>query len=107
MSSWPCTTGVFVIQGDTVFPGVSSRRADSAPTWNPDCRPEVQVEHKLNQATVERLEPRDRPYVCYDRTPPGFGVRVTPNGVRSWVFEYRPGGGRRSSTRRITIGRID
>jgi integrase len=65
------------------------------------------VEHKLNQATVERLEPRDRPYVCYDRTPPGFGVRVTPNGVRSWVFEYRPGGGRRSSTRRITIGRID
>jgi Arm DNA-binding domain/Phage integrase central domain len=61
---------------------------------------------KLNQAVAEALEPGDRPYVCYG-SPSGFGCRVTPNGVRSWIFDYRPGGGRRSATRRMTLGRID
>jgi integrase len=61
---------------------------------------------KLNQAVAEALEPSDRPYVCYG-APSGFGCRVTPNGVRSWIFDYRPGGGRRSATRRMTLGRID
>jgi integrase len=61
---------------------------------------------KLNQAVAEALKPGDRPYVCYG-VPSGFGVRVTPNGVRSWIFDYRPGGGRRSATKRMTLGRID
>jgi integrase len=62
---------------------------------------------KLSQAIAEALEPRRIVYVQYDRAPPGFGCRVTPNAARSWIFEYRPGGGRRSATRRLTIGRID
>ena len=62
---------------------------------------------KLTQTAAERLAPRDRPYVQFDRMPPGFGVRVTPAGARSSVFEYRPGGGRRSGTRRMTLGRIE
>jgi len=59
---------------------------------------------KLNQAVAEALKPGDRPYVCYG-APSGFGCRVTPNGVRSWIFDYRPGGGRHSATRRMTLGR--
>ena len=62
---------------------------------------------KLNQTVAKALEPRGRPYVAYDGALPGFGCRVTPKGARSWVFEYRPGGGRRSSTRRMTIGRVE
>jgi integrase len=62
---------------------------------------------KLNQAAAEALEPTDRAYIRYDQSLPGFGVRVAPAGGRSWVFEYRPGGGRGSATRRMTLGRID
>lgn len=62
---------------------------------------------RLNQTAAERLKPRARAYVHRDETPPGFGCRVTPNGIRSWVFEYRPGGGRGASTRRMTLGRVD
>ena len=62
---------------------------------------------KLTQTVAETLKLRDRPYVVYDGSLPGFGCRVTPAGARSWIFEYRPGGGRRSSTRRLTLGRID
>jgi integrase len=84
------------------------------PTWD-ELRPGVQMKpgrlftmkSKLNQTTAERLAPRDRAYIHRDQAPPGFGCRVTPNAVRSWVFEYRPGGGRSSSTRRLTIGRVD
>src|SRR5262245_24273854 len=70
-------------------------------------RPGVQTTMKLTQTAAERLRPRERAYVQRDAAPPGFGVRVTPNGVRSWVFEYRPGGGRGAATRRLTLGRID
>jgi integrase len=66
------------------------------------------MDRKLNQAIAEALEPRGQAYVRYDRAPPGFGCRVTPAAARSWTFEYRPlSGGRRSATRRMTIGRID
>jgi integrase len=61
---------------------------------------------RLTQTVAEALEPRARPYIVYDSSVPGFGVRVTPNSVRSWVFEYRPGG-RRGASRRMTLGRVD
>jgi integrase len=60
---------------------------------------------KLTKTTVQNLPPRDRVYIAYDDGLPGFGVRVTPNGVRSWIVEYRPhGGGRGVGKRRITLG---
>jgi integrase len=65
------------------------------------------MREKLSQTAAEALEPSDRAYIRYDQSPPGFGVRVTPAGSKTWVFDYRPGGGRRASTRRMTLGRID
>jgi integrase len=62
---------------------------------------------KLSQAIAESFEAGTRAYIRYERSLPGFGVRVTPAGAKSWVFEYRPGGGRRAATRRMTLGRID
>jgi integrase len=50
---------------------------------------------------------RDRVYIAYDNVLPGFGCRVTPNGARSWIVEYRPhGGGRSVGKRRITLGPV-
>jgi integrase len=59
----------------------------------------------LKMPTVQNLPTRDRVYIAYDDSLPGFGCRVTPNGARSWVVEYRPhGGGRGVAKRRITLG---
>jgi Arm domain-containing DNA-binding protein len=62
---------------------------------------------KLTHTVAEALKARGRAYIAYDSEVPGFGCRVTPKGARSWVFEYRPGGGRRSATRRMTLGRVE
>lgn len=60
---------------------------------------------KLTKTVVDALAPRDKVYIVYDSTLRGFGVRVTPNGARSWIVEYRPhGGGRGVGKRRITLG---
>ena len=62
---------------------------------------------KLTKTTVQNLPSRDRVYIAYDDSLSGFGCRVTPNGVRSWIVEYRPhGGGRAVSKRRITLGSV-
>jgi len=34
----------------------------------------------------------------------GFGLKITPTGRRVYVAQYRPAGGRRSTTKRITLG---
>jgi hypothetical protein len=65
------------------------------------------VPQKLTQTIAQALPPRDRPYVVYDVAVPGFGCRIAPGGGRAWTFDYRPGGGRRSATRRMTLGRIE
>ncbi len=60
---------------------------------------------KLTKREVGALTSRATTYIVFDRELPGFGVRVTPNGIKSWVVEYRAnGGGRRAPTRRYTIG---
>jgi integrase len=61
---------------------------------------------KLTQAVAKALQPGKRTVVVYDNTLPGFGLRITKAGSKSWIVEYRPGGGRSSPTRRITLGNI-
>ena len=62
---------------------------------------------KLTKKTIDALPIRNRVYIAYDNVLPGFGCRVTPNGARSWIVEYRPhGGGRSVAKRRITLGSV-
>jgi integrase len=57
---------------------------------------------KLTKTVVEGLQPSAREQVIWDATLPGFGVRVKPTGVRSYVVQYRT---REDGTsRRMTIG---
>ena len=60
----------------------------------------------LNNRNVEALVPEDRPFIAWDDRLTGFGVRVQPSGVRSYIVNYRAGdGGRRAANRRLVIGR--
>jgi hypothetical protein len=60
---------------------------------------------RLTKTFVEGLEKRDLTFIEWDDDLPGFGVRVTTTGTKSWVVQYRAaGGGRGAPTRRMTIG---
>jgi hypothetical protein len=62
---------------------------------------------KLTKRAIDVLAPRARTSIVYDDNLPGFGCRVTPNGSRSWVVEYRPhGGGRAVAKKRITLAPV-
>ncbi|MFM9863444.1 MAG: tyrosine-type recombinase/integrase [Micropepsaceae bacterium] len=40
----------------------------------------------------------------WDTDIPGFGLKVNPNGRKTYIFKYRVGGGRRGQQRKPTIG---
>jgi integrase len=57
---------------------------------------------KLTERQVRAIAPPEHGNrIHYDGEIPGFGIRVTANGVRSFVLNYRSGG----RERRFTIGR--
>ncbi len=62
---------------------------------------------KLSKRTIDALSPREKPFIQFDSELAGFGVRVMPSGVMSYVVEYRPhGGGRDVAKRRVTLGKV-
>lgn len=62
---------------------------------------------RITKRLVDVLEPKERQFTVYDDTLKGFGVRVMPSGVASYIIEYRPdGGGRGVWTKRMAIGRV-
>jgi len=57
---------------------------------------------KLTKTVVEGLQPAAQEQVIWDETLPGFGVRVKPTGVRSYIVQYRT---REDGTsKRMTVG---
>jgi integrase len=62
---------------------------------------------KLTKRSVDAIRPRAKPYIAFDECLKGFGVRVLPTGAKSWIVEYRPGGGGRGvGKRRLKLGDI-
>ena len=60
----------------------------------------------LTVRTVEGLQPEQKSYTAWDDKLTGFGVRVQPSGLRSYLVNYRAGDrGRKAPNRRIVIGR--
>jgi integrase len=55
---------------------------------------------KLTDRSVEALRPRAARYEVWDDARKGFGVRITPRGVKSFVWVYHFGG----KPRRLTFG---
>jgi hypothetical protein len=47
------------------------------------------IAEKLSKTVVERIMAAARDVVVRDDALPGFGVRVKPSGVRSYIVQYR------------------
>jgi len=63
---------------------------------------------KITRRTIEKLAPAGKPFVLYDSEIKGFGVRVMPSGVATYIIEYRPGeGGRGVAKKRMALGRTN
>ena len=61
----------------------------------------------LNKRNVEALEPADKPYIAWDDKLMGFGIRVQPSGLKSFLVNYRAGdGGRKAPNKRVVIARF-
>lgn len=58
---------------------------------------------RLTKTAVEALLPGNVDRFFWDEDLPGFGVKVTPPGRRSYVVQYRPRGSQQA--RRVTLGR--
>lgn len=57
---------------------------------------------RLTKRTVESFKPAISDIVVWDDDLPGFGLRVKPSGVRSYMVQFRNAQGR---SRRLTLGR--
>jgi integrase len=58
--------------------------------------------HKLTKSVIEKLVPTSEDYVLWDSALPGFGIRVKPSSVKSYVVQYR--NRKTGASRRKTIG---
>lgn len=63
---------------------------------------EEMAKQKLTKPVIERLSPAEADYVIWDAELPGFGVRVKPSGVKSYVVQYR--NRKTGASRRQTLG---
>ncbi|MEL6977068.1 MAG: integrase family protein [Pseudomonadota bacterium] len=52
-----------------------------------------------------QLERRD--LILWCREPRGFGCRIRATGAASYIFQYRPRGGRASPIRKLTLGKLE
>src|SRR5690349_17311033 len=68
-------------------------------------RRRMNVGHRITKRIVDAAKPTKVEYFLWDSELMGFGLRVRPSGVKSYVVKYRNGSGRRAPVRRITLGK--
>jgi integrase len=59
---------------------------------------------RINKSSVDAAQPASATAMLWDDRISGFGLKVTPSGAKSYVFQYRLGG-RGARSRRYTIGK--
>lgn len=66
----------------------------------------VKSQSSLTKRTVDAAHPTRKRYHIWDRDLRGFGLRIEPSGIKTFIAKYRVGGGGRNAPQRIqTIGR--
>ena len=58
---------------------------------------------KITKRQVDSIQPEAKDIFLWDTDIRGFGLKVTPTGTKTYLFQYRMGG-RGHPTRRYTIG---
>src|ERR1700712_5654298 len=61
---------------------------------------------RITKRTIECLEPQSGEFTIWDADLTGYGLRVRPNGAKSYIVVYRAGHGRRAPVRKYTIGQV-
>ena len=62
------------------------------------------MQAKLTKRVVDEARPGVNDLLIWDTQLKGFGLKVTPTGSKSYLYQYRIGG-RAGKTRRVTIGK--
>lgn len=60
---------------------------------------------KLTKRAIDALAPDAPDQIIWDSELAGFGLRLRAGGSKTFIAQYRAGGGRTGQTRRFTIGR--
>jgi integrase len=60
---------------------------------------------KLTKRVVDGTGPEGKRVILWDTELAGFGLRIEPSGLKTFVARYRAGGGRSGTLRQATIGR--
>ncbi len=60
---------------------------------------------KITKSAVDGLPAQADVRIYWDESLRGFGIKVMPSGVKTYIIQYRTAGGRAGVTRRQTIGR--
>lgn len=61
----------------------------------------------ISRRSVDALQPQAKEFVFWDASLKGFGVRVTPTGRKTFIFQYRPPTAAQKRTvapRKVTLG---
>jgi hypothetical protein len=59
------------------------------------------------RAPLDAIKPEAKCTVWFDSEHKGFGMKVEPTGVMTWIFECRPDvGGRGVGKKRMTLGKV-
>jgi integrase len=59
---------------------------------------------RLTKRTIDAVLPGPRDVFLWDAELAGFGLKVSPAGRKTYVCQYRVGGGRQGGTKRFSIG---
>lgn len=58
---------------------------------------------RLTKQAIRELQAEEREIVVWDDALPGFGLRVKPSGVKTYILQYR---NRHGSSKRLSLGKV-
>src|SRR5258706_3575153 len=95
--------GVSLLGGESVLPPpVAGHVRDRDAPAMPRAAPNIA---RISKTNVDAAKPRAKRYVLCDDKLKGFGVQISPKGVKTYLARYRAGGGRSGPITPFTVGR--